>query len=69
MSTPDDELIVTVRDMRAARMCAGGAREFFARHELDWAGFLRDGISAARLIETGDAMAQQVVEVARGRQQ
>lgn len=64
-----DELIVRMNDVRAARMCSGGARAFFERHGLDWSKFLKEGIPAEQLVATGDAMALQVVEVARGRKQ
>lgn len=58
---------VRMEDVRAAKMCSSGARAFFQRHGLDWQEFLRDGIEAEILVKTGDAMALQVVEVARGR--
>lgn len=61
-------VIVTMRDIRACKMCSGGTREFFARHSLDWNKFLTEGIPAEELEATGDAMALQVVEAARGRQ-
>lgn len=64
----DDQLIVTMKDIRAAKMCSGGPRDFFKRHDLDWNDFLTNGIPASKLLATGDAMAAQVVEVARGRQ-
>lgn len=48
-------------------MCSRGARIFFNRHGLDWQGFLKNGIEAEKLESTGDAMALQVIEVARGR--
>lgn len=53
--------------------CSRGAREFFARHGLDWSAFIRDGIDSDRLVETGDAMAMRAVqhaeeEAARGQQ-
>ena len=67
MSSP--ELVVTMRDVRAARMCSKGAREFFSRHNMDWNKFLREGLPASEFERTGDAMALQVVEVARGRKQ
>lgn len=60
-------MIITMRDVRAAKACAKGAREFFKRHNLDWAEFLRSGIDAATLEKTGDAMALHVIEVARAR--
>lgn len=59
---------VYMKDIRAARMCSGGTRDFFRRHSLDWSDFLKNGIEASKLYNTGDAMARQVVEVARGRQ-
>lgn len=64
-----DTLIITMRDIRAAKMCSGGTRDFFARHNIDWVSFLKEGVPAKVLTDTGDHMALQVVEVARGRQQ
>lgn len=64
-----EDVVVRMEDIRAARMCSRGARAFFQRHGLDWQEFLRAGISAQKLIETGDAMALALVEVARGRKQ
>lgn len=60
-------VIVRMEHIRAARMCSRGARAFFARHNLDWQTFLKDGLPAEVIAATGDAMALQVVEVARGR--
>ena len=59
------EAIVTMRHIRQARLCAGGARAFFARYGLDWGRFLREGIPAAELEATGDALAAVVVAAAR----
>lgn len=61
---------VTVRmvHIRRALMCSSGARAFFKRHDLDWDAFLKDGVEAQTLADTGDEMALQVVEVARGQQ-
>ena len=59
--------VVRMEHVRLARMCSRGARAFFVRHNLDWQEFLKNGIAADLLIETGDAMASLVVEVARGR--
>ncbi|HSH42874.1 MAG TPA: hypothetical protein VK973_12190 [Arenicellales bacterium] len=63
----DEEVIVTLRDIRALRYCSRGARQFCARHGLDYSDFLRNGISSRELLATGDAMAIKAVEVARGR--
>ena len=62
-----DPLIITMRDIRAAKQCSRGARAFFERHGLDWQDFLENGVPAEKLLETGDAMAERTVEVARGR--
>lgn len=59
---------VTMRDIRAAKMCSGGTRAFFKRHGMDWNVFLSEGLPEEDFLATGDAMARQVVEVARGRQ-
>lgn len=59
-------MIVTMRHIRAAKMCSRGACAFFKRHNLDWSSFLKNGIPEEELIATGDAMALQVVEVANG---
>lgn len=60
-------VIVTMQDIRAAKMCSRGTRGFFARHGLDYSDFLTNGIPAEKLEATGDAMAVRVCEVARGR--
>ena len=60
---------VFMSDVRRARMCSKGARDFFARHGLDWSAFLREGIDAEALWGTGDPMAQEVVQVAREREE
>lgn len=61
---------VTVRmeHLRRALMCSRGARAFFKHHGLDWDAFLKEGIPARALADTGDAMALRAVEVARGQQ-
>lgn len=64
-----ESVFVKMEHVRAARMCSRGARAFFQRHGLDWQKFLKDGLPAEVLEATGDAMALQVVEVARGRKQ
>lgn len=52
-------------DEMSPRYCANGARRWFARMGLDWAAFIRDGIDAAVLEATGDAMAHRIVEHVR----
>lgn len=60
---------VTMKDIRACRMCSSGTRDFFKRHGMDWNKFLSEGLPEDDFIATGDAMAMQVVEAARGRQE
>ena len=62
-----EAVIVTMRDIRAAKMCSRGSRAFFIRHGLDFSDFVANGILAEKLEATGDAMAIRVCEVARGR--
>jgi len=49
--------------------CNGGARRFFGRYGLDWAGFLKNGIEEEQLLATGDALAKALVEHARSQAQ
>lgn len=62
-----DDIIITMKDIRNAKMCSSGARAFFIRHNLNWKQFLEQGICAKELSEINDAMKDRVVEVARGR--
>ena len=50
-------------------MCARGSRAFFLSQGWDWQDFLKNGRDAQDFINTNDAMAMQVVEVANGRKQ
>ena len=59
------DVTVTINDVRAAGLCVNGTRVWFARHDLDFRTFLREGCSAETLLATGDAMALRVVERAR----
>ena len=58
-------VIVTIDDVRAVGLCVNGTRVWFARHDLDFRAFLRDGCTADTLLATGDAMALRVVDHAR----
>lgn len=59
--------VITIDHVRAVGLCVNGTRVWFARHELDFRTFLREGCDADTLLATGDAMAQRVVEHARNR--
>ncbi len=60
-------MIVTITDIRDAGHCVRGARAWFDRHNLDFRGFLRNGIDAEKLLRGGDALAIDVVNKARER--
>ena len=58
-------LTITVEDIRAAKMCVRGAKQWFALHKLDFADFLAHGISEERLVALNDEMANRAIEVAK----
>ena len=62
-------MIITMRDVRRAKMCARGAREFCRTYDIDWSAFLKNGVDDHVILNTNDAAGRRVVEVARGRQQ
>ncbi|MFN4317203.1 hypothetical protein [Acinetobacter parvus] len=55
-------------DIRKANMCSRGTRAFFLARGWDFQDFLLNGLDEEQLIKTGDAMALQVVEVAKNGQ-
>lgn len=58
---------VTIDDIRKAGHCVKGAREWFARHGLDFRDFVRNGIDEETFLASGDAMAREIVERKRAR--
>jgi hypothetical protein len=48
-------------DLRKEGTCLDGARYFFARNNLEWVDFLRNGIDSSLLLATEDAMAKRLV--------
>jgi hypothetical protein len=64
--TTDDPLVM-VRHCTAdgARYCAPGLRTFCRRHGIDFRAFLREGIPASVVEQTGDAMAMRAAANAR----
>lgn len=65
MSETISELRVHMRHVRAAKLCAGGARRWFAMRGLNWTEFLAEGIPAKELLKTKDPFAAKVVAIAR----
>ncbi len=60
---------IYMSDIRKAKMCARGTRAFFISQGWDWQDFLKNGREAQDFINTKDAMALQVVEVAKNGKQ
>ena len=62
---------VTVDDLRKLRnhkgggYCIRGAKVWCARHGIDFAKFVREGIEADRLLATGDQLAIDLVSFSR----
>lgn len=54
--------MITITDIRAAGHCVRGFTDWCDTHGLDWREILRDGIDEQVFLDTGDAMAQQVVD-------
>lgn len=53
---------ITIDDIRAAGHCVSGARRWLTRHGFVWRDFLTNGATEAELLETGDGLAEQVIE-------
>ena len=60
-------MIIKMRDIRAAKMCSRGARQWFERNGLDWNDFLKNGVDSEKVLQTGCPIGKRVVEVANGR--
>jgi hypothetical protein len=58
---------ITIDDVRQAGHCVAGARDWFARHGLDFRDFIRNGIAEESFLASGDAIAAEVVKAKRGR--
>lgn len=57
-------MIIFVADLRRAKMCMRGSKEFASRNGIDWQDFLKNGIDAELLRATDDKMALLVIESA-----
>ena len=60
-------MIVTIEDVAGACFCRKGTRAFFAKYNLDYSDFLKNGIDEERFTELNDSMADKVVRFAHGR--
>jgi uncharacterized protein YllA (UPF0747 family) len=56
---------ITVNDSHDLGYCNKGVRAFFARHELSWRDFIRNGIETDKVEHIDDAMARKLIEYAK----
>ena len=59
------EIIVTVKHIRAANLCARGARQWFTARNLDYNEFLLRGLPISQIDAVDDALAKLVTNAAR----
>ena len=57
-------MIVRLHHVREARLCLGGARQWFKANNLSWQDFLDNGIEGEKLREIGDPIGLRVLEIA-----
>lgn len=57
-----DELLISLRDVRAQGWCCAGARAFCKQHDIDWKALRTEGVPASVLAATGDAFALKIIE-------
>lgn len=60
--------IVIAADMIALGYCSKGVREWFKQNGLDYPSFVKNGIDAELLAQTGDAMILRAIDVAKNRE-
>lgn len=57
MTEVTSELRIWPRHIRAAKICMGGSRQFFSKHDLNWNDFLANGIPVTVIEGIGDPIA------------
>lgn len=61
------EFKISPRDLIGCGFCARGQKKWFESNGLDFGDFLTNGITAERLLSTGDGLAVKAVEMLRDR--
>lgn len=59
--TNEYDFNVTMTDILAAGHCVAGAKSWATTNNIDWHRFIRGGVPAQELLDTGDGQALQVV--------
>lgn len=65
MADEPEDFTITLKDVRAANLCSAGARQWFKHHNLDWMGFLKNGIPASEMLATNDELGRKLVDTTR----
>lgn len=58
-------ILVWPADLGSLGYCHRGARQWFARHGLDWADFVQNGLAVEAFEAIDDAMAAKLAEFVR----
>lgn len=58
---------ITLDDVVKAGHCVRGAKDWFVGQGFDWRDVVRNGVSEADLLATGDGLAERVIEAKRAR--
>lgn len=62
----DDDIVITIQDVRDAGYCVSGAKEWFRSRGLDFRSFLREGIPYRQIAHFDDAMLTHILGRKRG---
>lgn len=68
MTSQAEPLIVGMRHVRAAKVCASGTRAWCGRHGFDFRAFVKAGLPVETVEATGEAVAVRIARVAREEQ-
>lgn len=60
-------MVIRPQHVRDVLFCFKGTRTFFAKYNLDYSDFLKNGIDEQKLLDLNDSMANKVVRAAHGR--
>lgn len=63
----DSEIIITVSDAREVGGCVNGWKMFVEIHGYNWKDAVRNGLTAEQLLATNDAMAENLVNYVKQR--
>lgn len=58
-------VIITMRHVRASKLCSAGLRDWCAQNGFDYSRFLKEGYPIEEVEATGDALALRVAAIAR----